>query len=131
MGKITDPYKIALKRVKQKKDFYQHLGVYAVLGLFFFAINMITSPSEWWFVFPMLGWGVGLVIHYLTVFGVPGLYEESPEWEARAVEEELLRMKRLQNRMKQTEPAIEKELELKELQKEMSERKNWEDSELI
>jgi 2TM domain len=116
----------AKKRVKAKKDFYQHLMSYAIVNLFLFAINIITSPSYLWFVFPMLGWGIGLAFHYVGVFGIPGFDILSKEWEEREVERELRRGNQRQNPIEPENPkTVEKELELKEL------RKNYDDSEFV
>ncbi|MBK9014910.1 MAG: 2TM domain-containing protein [Saprospiraceae bacterium] len=79
----------AKKRVKAKKAFYQHLMSYAIVNLFLLALNLITSPGSLWFVFPMLGWGVGLAFHYVDVFGIPGFDILSKEWEERQLEQEL------------------------------------------
>jgi 2TM domain len=116
----------AKKRVKAKKDFYQHLMSYAIVNLFLFALNIITSPSYLWFVFPMLGWGIGLAFHYVGVFGIPGFDILSKEWEEREVERELRRGNQRQNPIEPEKPkTIEKELELKEL------RKNYDESEFV
>ncbi len=116
----------AKKRVKAKKDFYQHLMSYAIVNLFLFAINIITYPGYLWFVFPMLGWGIGLAFHYVGVFGIPGFDILSKEWEEREVERELRRGNQNQNPIELEKPkTAEKELELKEL------RKNYDESEFV
>ncbi|MCC6726020.1 MAG: 2TM domain-containing protein [Saprospiraceae bacterium] len=116
----------AKKRVKDKKDFYQHLMSYAIVNTFLFVLNMITSPSYLWFVFPLLGWGVGLAFHYVGVFGIPGFDILSKEWEERELEKELRRGTRNENPVK-SNPSVSKDkhLELKELQK------NYDDSEFV
>ena len=74
-------YEIASKRAAELKKYYGHLGTYLVLGLFFFILNMVTSPYQWWFYWPMLGWGIAIGIHTLKVFGF------SDEWEKRKIQE--------------------------------------------
>lgn len=130
-NKISDPYKLARKRVQQKKGFYQHLGAYLAVGIFFLAMNLATFDGDWWFYFPMMGWGIAILIHYFSVFGIPGLYDNTPEWEEKAFQEELKRMNLPQPQATQQEPIVDKELELKTLQKEKAEKPKWEDSELI
>ncbi|MBK7872708.1 MAG: 2TM domain-containing protein [Saprospiraceae bacterium] len=122
----------ARKRVKKKKEFYQHLGSYIAVGGFFFLMNVVTSFGDWWFYYPMLGWGIGLVIHFFTVFGIPGVVNYNEDWEERAIQEELERLRRGKP-PRQEKPLEEEELELKELQKETVERKGkkWDDSELV
>lgn len=123
----------AKKRVKAKKAFYQHLMSYAIVNSFLFILNMITSPGYLWFVFPMLGWGVGLAFHYVDVFGIPGFDILSKEWEDREIERELRQNSQSQNPIKTSssrttlqKPAErESSLELKEL------RKNYDDSDFV
>ncbi len=85
-------YKEARKRVREKKDFYHNLIAYVCVIPFLIALNLRTSPEHWWFVYPMLGWGMGLAMHYLKVFGWPGAPYRSAEWEEREIERELRRM---------------------------------------
>lgn len=73
--------KDAKKRIKDLKGFYAHLTAYASVNLFLMAVNLITGSDFWWFVFPLLGWGIGLAIHAATVFWI------GREWEARKMEE--------------------------------------------
>ncbi len=82
----------AKKRVNAKKKFYQHLMSFALVNTFLFILNIITSPTQWWFVYPLLGWGLGLGFHYVEVFGIPGFDILSKEWEERALDRELSRM---------------------------------------
>jgi hypothetical protein len=61
-----DLYKMAKKRVKLKKDFATHAGVYCVVNGGIMGINLITSGLHHpWFLFPALGWGIGLGCHYI------------------------------------------------------------------
>ncbi len=87
-----DKYKRARKRVKAKKGFYGHLSSYVSTGIFFFAMNMLTDPGDIWWYIPMLAWGIGLGIHYMTVFGLPGTDILSKEWEDREMDKELRRV---------------------------------------
>jgi hypothetical protein len=76
-------YEDAKKRVGEIKDFYQHLVTYVVINAFLFVINRLTSPGYNWFVWPLLGWGIGLVLHALTVFG----WFWGKSWEDRKIKE--------------------------------------------
>ena len=121
----SDPYKAAKKRVKAKKGFYTHLVIYLIVNAFLFAINMLTSPQHFWFVYPLLGWGVSVAIQFFTVFGVPGTGRLDEKWEAEEIEKELRRMGKSSDDF-EIEP--EDELELKEFKKL---RKDWEDSDFV
>lgn len=126
---MTDKqYAIARKRVKRKKHFYRHLSVYTVMGCFFYVLNILTNPGHYWFYWPMLGWGLGLAMHYVAIFGVPGLVEEMGEdWENKEIEKE---MRRMGHRPPQSNPTPEPErLDLPELEKK-PERK-WDDDQLV
>ncbi len=85
-------YKEARKRVKAKKEFFGNLTSYVCVMAFLIALNLYTSPWHWWFIYPMLGWGMGLAMHYFKVFGWPGAPFQTPEWEQREIERELQRM---------------------------------------
>lgn len=122
-------YKIARRRVNQKKAFYSHLSGYIAVGLFFFGVN-ISTGGNWWFQYPMLVWGIGLMIHYFTMFGIPGVVSYEDGWEERAIEEELQKIKR--HRPSVDEPqATEPNMELKELEKQEAAQKRWDDSQIV
>lgn len=119
--------KKAKKRVKKKRDFYQHLMTFVIINCFLIALNVLTSPNTLWFQYPLLGWGIGLLFHYVDVFGVPGFDILSSEWEERELENELRRNGTpVQGALKEgKEEEAESELKLKEL------RKNYDESELV
>ena len=124
----TDEVQKAKKRVKAKKGFYQHLMSFAIVNIFLISLNLLTSPSYFWFIFPFLGWGVGLAFHYVEVFGIPGFNILSKEWEEKELDTELKKMKENDGRpvlQAPTKPEKQEDLELKEL------RKNYDDSEFV
>ena len=62
-------YEEAKKRVKAKKDFYVHLAVYVCVNIFLIIIWAFPSGGGFpWFIFPLGGWGIGLIFHCLDVF---------------------------------------------------------------
>ena len=78
-------YQEARRRVREIRGFYIHLTVYVIVNLLLFSINMIVSPDVLWFIWPLLGWGVAIAIHALSVFGFGGGY--GTEWEDRKIKE--------------------------------------------
>ncbi len=70
----NEAYQSAKKRVEAKMGFYTHLSVYVAVILLLVAINVLSSPGTLWFQWPMLGWGVGVVLHALTVFIFPNRF---------------------------------------------------------
>jgi len=128
---MEDIQKAARERVKQKKEFYQFLAAYIGMCILVVSINLITSFGEWWFIYPVLCGGIGVVIHFFTVFGIPGLVNYD-DWEEQAYQEELKRLKKSKLHNKQGRMEDEG-LELKILQKEVVEQKatKFDDSELV
>jgi hypothetical protein len=45
---------------RRRAGFFSHLWAFIGVQLFLLAINLMTSPDYLWFVFPLLGWGLGL-----------------------------------------------------------------------
>ena len=78
---------LALAHVRNIKAFYLHLGQYALVIAGLAVINLMTSPGYLWFVWPAVGWGLGIAMHGLRVFDkVPFL---NADWERREVEKVL------------------------------------------
>ncbi|WP_300673575.1 2TM domain-containing protein [Soonwooa sp.] len=74
-------YEKAAKRVKELKGFYGNLISYCIVIPFLVIINLLTSPKELWFYWPMLGWGIGLLAHAMNVFAI------GKNWEDRKIKE--------------------------------------------
>ncbi|GAB4248608.1 MAG: hypothetical protein Kow0027_11070 [Saprospiraceae bacterium] len=119
----------AKKKVKAKKEFFKHLIAFSIVMPFLFFINLLTSPFHWWFLYPLLGWGMGLAFHYVEVFGIPGFNILTKEWEEDELNKELRKIKtdRETERLELQPPSKlgEDDMELKEL------RKNYDESELV
>jgi len=47
--------------------FYNHLYIYVGVNAFLIIINLLTNPFNWWFPFPLLGWGLGLFFHWMKL----------------------------------------------------------------
>ena len=88
-------FKKAKRKVQKRKGFYIHFGIYVILVLFFFFMNIFTEPHELWFQFPSMAWGVGVAIHYLTTFGIPGTGAGSSDWEVEEIRREYDRLRDL------------------------------------
>ena len=71
----------AKERIDKLRGFYSHLASFVAVNLFLFAINMTTSPESIWFVYPLFGWGIGMVMHTFDVFWT------GADWETRKMEE--------------------------------------------
>ena len=71
----------AKEHIEELRGFYGHLASFVGVNLFLFMINMVTSPDAIWFIYPLFGWGIGLISHAFTVFW------NGPDWEARKMQE--------------------------------------------
>lgn len=80
-----ETYERAKKRVEELKSFYSHLFVYLAVNAGLFLLNIITSPRHLWFYWPLIGWGIGLSIHGLSVFGTQKLLGK--DWEEKKIRE--------------------------------------------
>ncbi|GAB7256724.1 2TM domain-containing protein [uncultured Polaribacter sp.] len=60
-------YVKAVEKVEKLKEFYQNLASYCIVIPFLIFINLRFSPGFHWFWFPIFGWGMGLVFHFLEV----------------------------------------------------------------
>jgi hypothetical protein len=74
----------ARRFVRRKRIFYTILVVYGALSLLWFLIDVLAGSNDWWFYWPMLGVGIGVLFIGLIMFGIGGLF--GPEWESREVE---------------------------------------------
>ena len=57
---------------ERRQEFKQHLVAYVCVNAFLFVINLLTAPDFWWFIFPLLGWGMGLAMHAFEVSQTEG-----------------------------------------------------------
>lgn len=66
----------AKKRVDELKGFYGSLVAYIIAIPFFITLNYKTSWNFQWFWFPILGWGLGIVIQAFNIYGIGGNWED-------------------------------------------------------
>lgn len=75
----------ARRQVGMLRGFYSHLMVFAAVNAGLLAINLIASPGRLWFYWPLLGWGIWLVLHAVGTYG-RGRWLGA-EWEERKLRE--------------------------------------------
>ena len=63
--------RLARKRTVAKLGWYTHASLYLVINHGLFAMSTFGFGSQPWSAFPLLGWGLGLALHGISVF-VPG-----------------------------------------------------------
>ena len=81
-------YQKVKERVTALRGFYGHLSVYVIVNLGLFLINMTTSPESLWFIWPLMGWGIAIILHALRVFSGPF----GSNWEEKKIDELMKRM---------------------------------------
>jgi hypothetical protein len=84
----TDLRRLAERRADLKLGFRAHLIAYLIVNVGLVAMNLIQTPNGYfWAIWPIIGWGLGLAAHYVTVFHFASSVRE------RAVEAELRRLR--------------------------------------
>lgn len=83
--------KRAEKIAREKVGFQIHFGIYIAVNLFLAAIWFFTT-SPWgsvfpWFIFPLAGWGIGIVGHFLGAYRGEGYVISLEEREYRKLKQ--------------------------------------------
>jgi hypothetical protein len=74
----------ARRQLAALEAFYIHLFVFATVLAALAVINWATG-GPWWVLWVLLGWGVGVLAHALTVFGQTS--RAIADWEERKLRE--------------------------------------------
>ena len=77
-------YQRAKKRVEKLSCFYTHATVYCIFVIFFIWLNINSSDFPW-AIFPIVGWGLGLLGHASDTFENNIFFGK--KWEARKIRE--------------------------------------------
>ncbi len=66
----------AVMQLKKRRDFYGHLLVYVLVNTFLVVIwAVVDAHGFFWPVFPIVGWGIGVVMNAWDVFWRPPITE--------------------------------------------------------
>ncbi len=77
-------YDRAKERVMALKGFYIHLAIYLIFVPFFIFLNF-RSTNFPWAIFPIAGWGLGILGHAAETFGWNPFFGK--DWEERKIRE--------------------------------------------
>ena len=78
----------AIKQLKKRRDFWAHLLVYVLVNTFIVVIWLVTtSDGFFWPIFPIAGWGIGVVMNAWDV-------RHSDEPSQDEIEKEMRRLER-------------------------------------
>ena len=82
--------RMAHRRTSAKLGWYFHAFLYVLINLIVFATSEYGFGSRPWSLFPLLGWGLGVALHGISVFvlGANGSLRE------RMVQKECERLRR-------------------------------------
>jgi transcriptional regulator with XRE-family HTH domain len=78
---------LAFNQVRKLKGFYFHLAQYVLVVSLLTVINALTMPKYWWVQWVIMGWGIGVFLHWLQIsdrFNPLG-----SKWEKEQVEKRL------------------------------------------
>ncbi|SRX54997.1 2TM domain-containing protein [Aequorivita sp. CIP111184] len=78
-------YKLAQKRVEKLKGFYIHLVIYILFAPVFIYLNYISQAGFPWALFPIVGWGIGVMGHAAETFNYNPFFGKN--WEERKIRE--------------------------------------------
>ncbi|OUS01993.1 hypothetical protein A9Q86_04900 [Flavobacteriales bacterium 33_180_T64] len=88
--KKEEAYLRAKKKLDKLMGFYWHLAVYIVVNIFLMVLIGVNSRAGFWhfgtFATPLF-WGIGLIFHFLGVFGPDFMFGKG--WEKRKIQEYL------------------------------------------
>lgn len=56
------------RQILKRRAFYVHLAVFVAVQAMIFGIWLLVDGGFPWFLFPLMGWGIGLVAHGASAF---------------------------------------------------------------
>lgn len=56
------------KRNKKLKGFFSNFASWLIMSTFFIILNSLTYSGHWWAIWPILGWGIGVAFHAMSIF---------------------------------------------------------------
>ena len=71
---LSEDDREAVEYVRDIKGFYTHLAVYLLTVAAMIAINLSMGTDRLWFIWPTLGWGLGVASHGMAVFEIFSLF---------------------------------------------------------
>lgn len=68
-------YMRALCRARMKMALYIHATGFAAVILLLAVINLLTTPRSLWVIWPFMGWGILLLLHWFVSSKLVEIYE--------------------------------------------------------
>ncbi len=89
---ITSDESKELLYVKDIRGFYSHIIKYVIVMSILLVIDLLTTPGKFWVQWPAMGWGIGLIMHGMSVFEIFNFF--SPRWEKKQFDRRMKRKSR-------------------------------------
>ena len=83
--KNQEVYSNAKKKVEARMRFYTHGVVYLVVMSMLTILNLTVAGDYFWAMWPMIGWGSGVIIHGLFTF----VFDSKSSLKERLIEKEI------------------------------------------
>jgi hypothetical protein len=80
--------KLAIVRLKKKRDFGTHVVVYVIVNAMLVGIWAVTGAGFFWPIFPILGWGIGVGANAWDVYGRKSITEAEVQRETERLRSE-------------------------------------------
>jgi hypothetical protein len=83
--KNQEGYTNAKKKVEALIGFYTHLAVYLAIITLLTVLNLTVAGNYFWAMWPMIGWGSGVIVHGLSTF----VFDTKSSLKERMIEKEM------------------------------------------
>ena len=80
--------KLAVSRLKKKRDFSTHVVIYVIVNAMLVGIWAVTGAGFFWPIFPILGWGIGVGANAWDVYGRKPITEDEVRRETERLRSE-------------------------------------------
>ena len=84
----------AIARITDKRDFRTHALIYAAVNTLLVVIWAASGAGYFWPIWPIAGWGIGLVLHAWQTFGQKPISESEIIDEMQSLDSPLERTSR-------------------------------------
>ena len=99
------PEEIAERKVKKRMELWTHLGSYVIVNAFLVILWAITGAGYPWFIWVMVGWGIGVAFHIMEYI----VTSYSDPRRQDMIRKEMERMQRKQGAGEEPRPPGEKQ----------------------
>ena len=81
----------AEERVNLKIKFFRNIKAYIIVNAILAIINWLCSPEFWWVMFPIVFWGIGVIVDFLKAYVFIDDFD-SESYRERKIQEEMKKL---------------------------------------